>query len=437
MNPEYFLYVMYAGLAGVVLSLLVATAYQKWSCRVFFLLALRLAIGWHFLFEGLHKVNSHLVGPTETSKPFTSEPYFRAAPGPLAPYMRQQFNDPVEHINTRVKVEPIKDFDKKTQAEQAAACPPAVAAELDALKEKADEAVKAMKAAAEKELKAAEAEEAAKLKEIGEIEAEKLKAADTDFEKKRVNDKYDEQRKEVKATAAARKSAAKTRAEQYIDGDQLLTAAKATYARWVYGVEPRDSAVKALSGVPLTAPDRLKYIEWLRTVTDDAQARQGANLGVGYGMEVKRAAEWRTELIAAESALARDAETFVTDLKTVLNGGKPVEEEKPTTMGATLDKVTMWFLVAIGTMLLFGLFTRIACVLGAGFLVMTYLTFPAFPWYPQPPGTEGNPLFINKNVIECIALLALACMPTGRWLGLDALISRMIFGKDKTPAPAA
>ena len=79
MNPEYFLYVMYAGLAGVVLSLLVATAYQKWSPRVFFLLALRLAIGWHFLFEGLHKVNSHLVGPTETNKPFSSEPYFRAA----------------------------------------------------------------------------------------------------------------------------------------------------------------------------------------------------------------------------------------------------------------------------------------------------------------------------------------------------------------------
>jgi hypothetical protein len=27
-------------------------------------------------------------------------------------------------------------------------------------------------------------------------------------------------------------------------------------------------------------------------------------------------------------------------------------------------------------------------------------------------------------VIECIALLALACMPTGRWLGLDAIVLR-------------
>ena len=31
-------------------------------------------------------------------------------------------------------------------------------------------------------------------------------------------------------------------------------------------------------------------------------------------------------------------------------------------------------------------------------------------------------MFINKNVIECLALLALASMPTGRWMGLDALI---------------
>jgi hypothetical protein len=55
---------------------------------------------------------------------------------------------------------------------------------------------------------------------------------------------------------------------------------------------------------------------------------------------------------------------------------------------------------------------------------MTYLTHPAFPWFPLPPNTEGNPVFVNKNVIEGLALLALATMPTGRWMGLDALIAR-------------
>ena len=85
-----------------------------------------------------------------------------------------------------------------------------------------------------------------------------------------------------------------------------------------------------------------------------------------------------------------------------------------------------------------GLFTRVACVLAAGFLVMTYLAHPPFPWYPLPPNTEGNPVFINKNVIEALALLALACYPTGRWLGLDAIVLRPLCKfKDKTDAPPA
>ena len=72
--------VIYAGLAGCLIALVVATAQQKWQWKVFFLLALRLAIGWQFLFEGLNKIHSHNVGPSETNKVFTSEPYFKASP---------------------------------------------------------------------------------------------------------------------------------------------------------------------------------------------------------------------------------------------------------------------------------------------------------------------------------------------------------------------
>src|SRR5438067_1742056 len=138
--------VVYAGLAGTLIALVVATATNDWSPRVFFLLALRLAIGWHFLFEGLHKIHSHMVGPTETSKPFTSEPYFKVAPGPLGPYMRKQFEDPATVIEAKVK--PTRDvapeaFAKLTAEEQAAACPPAVAREIDAQEAAAREHIKA------------------------------------------------------------------------------------------------------------------------------------------------------------------------------------------------------------------------------------------------------------------------------------------------------
>jgi uncharacterized membrane protein YphA (DoxX/SURF4 family) len=49
-----------------------------------FLVLLRIAIGWHFLYEGLEKIESTHKG----ARPFTAEPYLRASTGPLAPYFR-------------------------------------------------------------------------------------------------------------------------------------------------------------------------------------------------------------------------------------------------------------------------------------------------------------------------------------------------------------
>ena len=153
--------VLYAGLAGTILALIVATIQNNWSIRVFFLLALRLAIGWHFLFEGLYKVNTHLVGPTDANpRTFTSEPYFRNAPGPVAAYMRKQFSDPQAAIADHLTPsrEPRGEaFANLPIAEQAAACPASVAKQIDDMEPKAVEAVKAE---AKKELAKADEDEA-------------------------------------------------------------------------------------------------------------------------------------------------------------------------------------------------------------------------------------------------------------------------------------
>jgi uncharacterized membrane protein YphA (DoxX/SURF4 family) len=421
--------VLYAGLAGTALALIIATAMNRCSPRVFCLLALRLAIGWHFLFEGLYKVNSHLVGPTETNRPFSSEPYFRNAPGPVAAYMASQFGDPNAVIAEKVKAP--KDispeaFDKLSAEEQAGECPPAVAAQFAQLEEKAAEAVAAMKAAAEKERAAADSKEQKALREIDASLVEELKKAQTPLEKKQAEARAAEARKEARDASATARKAAQAKANRYADGKALYTAVKATYARWVYGVEGRDTKVKGVTGdVPLSGPQRIQHIELLRRELAAAGELQAAGLGKGHGTEIKRSAELRADLVAAESNLARDANTFIGELKRVLNGGKAVEEPVEQSRGQLMDRVTMWFLVAVGACLMAGLFTRLMCLLGAGFLVMTYLTYPPFPWYPLPPNTEGNPLFVNKNVIECLALLVLATFPTGRWMGLDALIARL------------
>src|SRR5438309_1471508 len=56
---------------------------MKVSTR-FFLVLLRLVIGWHFLFEGIEKLNSDS---------WSSEAYLRESSGPLAPYFRQMAGD--------------------------------------------------------------------------------------------------------------------------------------------------------------------------------------------------------------------------------------------------------------------------------------------------------------------------------------------------------
>ena len=313
--------VLYAGLAGTVLALLVATIQNNWSIRVFFLLALRLAIGWHFLFEGLYKVNTHLVGPTETNRPFTSEPYFRNAPGPVAAYMRKQFSDPLATIADEVKA--TKEtrgaaFANLSIAEQAAACPSSVAKQLDDMEAKAVEAVKAE---AKKDLAKADEDET---------------EADQGRQDRR-GEGTDQEEAPMKRGRQPRK---KRRRPREIAKDRV-TAAKAKYARWVQGAEGRSAKMKALKGrdtetqeIILTAPQRLEYLDWLRGEAKAADERRAADLGNGAGIENKRAAEIRTDLVNAEIDLAKDANAFVAELKKELNGGKALEAEaKPRRAG--------------------------------------------------------------------------------------------------------
>jgi uncharacterized membrane protein YphA (DoxX/SURF4 family) len=72
--------------------------------------------------------------------------------------------------------------------------------------------------------------------------------------------------------------------------------------------------------------------------------------------------------------------------------------------------------------LLLGLLTRPACLAGAGLLLLFYLAMPPLPGVPDPPRAEGHYLFINKNVIEMLALLVLATTRSGTWFGLDGLL---------------
>jgi uncharacterized membrane protein YphA (DoxX/SURF4 family) len=578
--------VLYAGLAGCVLALIVATIQNRWSLRVFFILALRLAIGWHFLFEGLHKVHSHYAGPSETTRPFTSEPYFREADGPLGPVMRQKLGDPDEQVKAKLVPKDVPAglaklplplrIGRGPNGAKAGEQGPGV--ELTAFARMVPDAVQ----------------------KDWEKFTEKF-AADyklNDAEKRRLDGKLDAaEMEELQAAHEMLDTADPKRraelAEKAGPGDLTLDAL-AEYGRWVAGVEPRPSQVKYVSGdTPLTGPQRREYIDHRQADLDELLKRGKHDLGVGYGYETNRAKDLKALVSLARSTLLADADAFLLELKkqafaAVLGprfdrqaptpskalagpdenkanearaaklaefaaapvpekpefaalpadlrgvweqyrtefknfypvGDKAAEVDRAFELAAArfanwyagrdeftgqpptwqerrpappspgfgtllkrfedarqkgpseaatardvayaaldarfnamkaelakelpaevvagaaaepaknptlerLDWYTRWGLVVIGACLLAGLFTPLACLAGVAFLVLTYLTHPPFPWLPMPPGTEGNPVFVNKNVIEALGLLVVMVHPTGRWMGLDALLCRL------------
>lgn len=120
---------------------------------------------------------------------------------------------------------------------------------------------------------------------------------------------------------------------------------------------------------------------------------------------------WGDKLRAGVVALAKPDQTTVAG------------EYRPAPSGmAGLDALVMYGMLACGLCLMLGLLTPLAALGAAGFLAMFYFSMPPWPGLPAAPNAEGNYLYVNKNLIEMLACLALAATPSGLWIGLDALL---------------
>ncbi|HOD52121.1 MAG TPA: DoxX family protein [Candidatus Hydrogenedentes bacterium] len=89
-----------------------------------------------------------------------------------------------------------------------------------------------------------------------------------------------------------------------------------------------------------------------------------------------------------------------------------------------VDFLNMWGLVFIGLGLIFGFFTRLAGLAAIVLLGLYYAANPSLITL-TPRGAEGNYLFIDKNLVELFALLALMFVPTGKFMGIDGLIANL------------
>ena len=96
-----------------------------------------------------------------------------------------------------------------------------------------------------------------------------------------------------------------------------------------------------------------------------------------------------------------------------------------------VDFMNTWGLIAIGTGLILGLFTRAAAIAGAALLIVYYLNNPPLIGLTYNLPSEGSYLIVSKTLIEAAALLGLAVFPTGSVFGLDQYISRFVKSKTK------
>jgi uncharacterized membrane protein YphA (DoxX/SURF4 family) len=341
-----------------------------------FLLLLRLAIGWHFAAEGYHKLEGYWRGPTETvvgkTKPFSSAGYFREGTGPLAQYIRKQVGDPDDEALALLEA---KSADSSS-APPHRRTPPLLDQEWG------------------------------------------------DFVH-RFSEYYslnEEQRKKA---------------------DEALKKAEDAAVRWLTSQEVTEKNYNAKSQEGrLPTPARLALYKEKRE--ELSEPKHSHLVSIGSDAESARLHNVKAEAVRLRVGLLNDLDEYTQELRKELDK-IPTEEQKKAVEGKGkqpqpeppgnekekqwwIDQTTMYGLTILGACLIVGLFTRTACLLSAAFLVMTYLCMPPFPWLPSAPNNEGYYLFINKNVIEALALLALATTTSGRWLGLDALIHWMLFG---------
>ncbi len=79
-----------------------------------------------------------------------------------------------------------------------------------------------------------------------------------------------------------------------------------------------------------------------------------------------------------------------------------------------VDILNIVGLIAIGLTVFLGIGTRLAAGAGAALLALYYLAMPPWPATTVGPASEGHYLFVNKNLVEILALLVLVAIP-GHW----------------------
>lgn len=393
-----------------------------------FLVVLRLAIGWHLFIEGASKLETFSTGPTGTTKPFSSRGYLQQSQGPLGPYFRKMAGDPDQLLQARLTI-------------QSGTVPETLTAEwTDYLRRYSDhyqldatQKNKAQELLAQHLKKLGEwfqsgtrtvtreysftsitptLSTSARIKEYRDKLKElhdKIDAWNMRFDKDVTKSKITTLRGEIaRLRGELQKDLDDQQEKLGLELDKLLTPdqAQGDYLKY----QARLTNASKTQGY---TADHQALAELVQA------ARDAKNAKVSPEVWTKEERE-PVEVIAAYST---DPEYRKVLLKISKRQVGPPLHVEDTWMLDTSDRIVAWGLTIFGMGLLLGCFTRLSCLGGACLLLLFYISLPPLPGLPDNPMAEGKYLFVNKNLIEAIALLALATTASGRWFGIDGLLS--------------
>jgi uncharacterized membrane protein YphA (DoxX/SURF4 family) len=390
------------------------------------LVALRLCIGWQFLYEGLWKINT-----LDTAHPWTAAGYLKSAHGPFRDVFRNMTGDPddlnwlnQEWVETnwddwanRFATHYKLDTQQKGRLQELLAGPKdfrSALAELPAgvavPKEyedfvRFDPGLKRIIVDGKKHLSAVERDRLLKLVKYPASEDDENRAQwelIRDYEKA-IEDVY-------------------KRATRLSFKERLAVAlgqADPERTRLVF------SNFKGTLGD--SAPEKIDAYYQELLAAYNAKLEQANKTGLEFQQqhldrEWEELQELRAELVGPVKALDNELKTEASKILTSqqLALGPPSE---PWTDQKIVDWMTIGALVVLGVLLIAGLATRAAAIAGAGMLLSFYLVWPPWPGVAEAVGVTEHSFIVNKNLIEVVALLALAALPSGQWFGLDRLFS--------------
>lgn len=407
---------------------------KKCCCiSIALIIVLRLSIGWQFLYEGLWKFKA-----LRTATPWTAEGYLKNAQGPFRNYFRGMTGDPddlqwLDRDAVAAKWDDwaarfeahygLDDGQKKKLSEMVSGVGD-FRTELAALPEGVSipkDVAKVVKFDAKSKRLICDGKQHMLLSERDSL----LKAAPLDDESA-----SDNKQKSIKAFHAAvnrlydlsSKPAAFSFKERL--GAQLL--GNPDVAGRVYEQHKGTIDYKRIGDIERYRTDLARYEENL--------AKANKQSAMQFPREHLQK-QW-SDLQQLKSKVVGPVKSLEAEMKVSANKLLSAEQlaRGPVKLAPTkidsINKQTMWGLTILGTLLLVGLGTRYAAIAGAVMLVMFYLPMPPWPGVPEAPGPEHS-FIINKNLIEAIALLAIAALPTGQWFGLDRLVSKFCCRKKK------